>query len=170
MGILLLSLSTQTLAQNRGVVKKPARKTVKVAKLPTGHKNIVVLGKNYRYHKGVFYKKGSAGYVVVRNPIGAIIGLLPAGYLTVRISGVFYYHYYDTYYRYDPVEKVYIVIEKPEKVHTSTMDAITLVNGDVLEGNYLGVTTSTIQIEVDGDIQEISVEEIVFILFAPAIE
>lgn len=169
-GILLISLSTQTFAQDRRVVRKPKRNAVKVVKLPQGHKNIKVHGKNYHYHKGIFYKRGPAGFIAVRGPIGARVSILPPGYLSVRIGGLMFYHYYDTYYRYDPVDKVYIVIEKPEVVQANTMDVITLVNGDILEGIYLGGTRSTVQIEIDGEINEIAVEEIVSISFAPAIE
>lgn len=167
LGIFLLSQSTQTFTQDKRVVRKPK---LKVVKLPSGYKNVVVHGKNYHYHKGVFYKKSRAGFVAVRSPIGARIGMLPMGYLTVRTGGVMYYHYYDTYYRYDPVHKVYIVIEKPEEVHSSTMDEIALVNGDILEGLYLGGTRSTVQIEIDREIMEIPVEEIISITFAPSFE
>lgn len=179
-GIFLLGLPSEMMAQPRDsakkskspntvVVKKPKRQVAKVVKLPAGHKTIVVKGTNYYHHKGIFYKRRSSGFVVVRAPIGAEIPILPAGYVTIRIGGVAYYHYYATYYRYDPVKKAYIVIEKPESAEEAAFDRVHLVDGSTLEGVYMSGTQSIIQFEAAGEIMEIPIEEVVSIIFAPGV-
>ena len=102
----------------------------------------------------------------MRAPIGARIGVLPRGYVKVRLGPLTYFHHYGTYYRYDPVKKVYIVVEKPAEVEEElVLDRVTMVDGTTIDGIYMGGTQSTIQFEVDGEIEEIEVEEIASIKF-----
>lgn len=178
LGVFLLSFSTDTFAQRREkksqrektvVVKKPDRHSAKVVKLPAGHKTIVVGSAHYYYHQGVFYERSSSGYMVVRAPVGARIAALPAGYLTVHIGAGTHYYYYGTYYRYDPVERVYVVIEPPQNAEEILFDKIRLVDGSTLEGIYLGGSRSIIQFEAAGEIYEIPVKEVVAITFTPPV-
>jgi len=56
-----------------------------------------------------------ARHVYVRPVIGARVRVLPAGYVRVYFGGQPYFHYLGTYYRYCPVERVYVVVEKPQE-------------------------------------------------------
>ena len=47
------------------------------------------------------------------------------------------------------------------------LDRIQLVDGQSMDGTYVGGTKSTLQFEVDGDIKEIPVDQITSIVFAP---
>lgn len=94
----------------RRVVKT---KVVTIRKLPGGHRIIKHGRKRYYCHNGIFYKKTSKGFTIVKAPIGLKIKKLPVGFITIRIGGRKYYRFDSTYYRYDPVKKVYFVIKKP---------------------------------------------------------
>jgi hypothetical protein len=173
LGALFIALPTEALAKRKVKVKAPKRPPAKVVKLPAGHKRIVVGGIPYFYHHGVFYKEGPKGYIVAKAPVKARITVLPAGYVTVHVGKVPYYYYYGTYYVYDPDEKVYIVTEPPdeaEAVEVLALDKITLADGTTLEGIYMGGTKNIVQFEVEEKIQDILVEEIISITFAPPSE
>ena len=157
----------ETIAQRRATV---VRHRVEVTRLPRERTRVVVGDREFFYARGVFYRTGSKGFVTVAAPLGARIRVLPIGYLTVRIGAVPYYYYYGTYYRFDPAAKVYTVVNPPAGVNpppVNTLDKMELVDGRTLEGTYVGGTKSTVQFEVDGAIQEIPVEQIISIVFAP---
>lgn len=179
-GLIIISQPTESFAQHK-VKKAPAKKASvqkvhapkrvapKMVKLPAGHKKIVIGNANYFYHSGVFYKKSSAGYVVIKAPIGARIKTLPAGYVTIHFGGVPYFYYYGAYYIYDDTDREYIIVEAPE-IEESGFDRITLIDGSSIEGIYAGGTQSIIQFDVAGNIMEFPVEEVVSISFAPAVD
>ena len=179
LGAVLLSLPMETFAQRRVKpspkkvkIVAPKRRAPKVVKLPADHKTIVVGGINYYHHRGVFYKKGPAGYVVVRAPIGARIKTLPSGHVTLHIGARPYYYYYGTYYVHHPDEDVYVVVDAPtegENSYEGVFDRITLVDGSIIEGLYLGGTANTVQFEIAGEIMESSVAEVISVTFAPPI-
>ncbi len=80
------------------------------------HRRPVVIrhrGHRYYYYRGVFYRYRSRppGYVVVRAPVGVIIGALAAGFTTLVIGGLTYYYYGGVYYQ--KVPSGYVVVEKP---------------------------------------------------------
>jgi hypothetical protein len=157
----------ETIAQRRVTV---VRHRVEVTRLPRERTRVVVGGREFFYVRGVFYRTGPKGFVTVAAPLGARIRVLPVGYVTVRIGAVPYYYYYGTYYRFDPAAKVYTVVNPPAGANPlpiSTLDKMELVDGRMLEGTYVGGTRSTVQFEVDGAIQEIPVEQIISIVFAP---
>ena len=177
LGGMLVNLLAETYAQQRVkrkskkvVVRTPVRPAPKIVKLPVGHKTVRVGRVSYYYHSGIFYKKSPKGYIVARAPIGARVAVLPRGYVTLHVGAGIFYSYYGTYYRFDPVKKVYIVVDKPvdieEEVYDDTLDNIKLIDGKILTGVYLGGTGSIVQFEVDGELLEISVQEIVSITFA----
>lgn len=166
-GVAMLIQSGETVAQRRVTV---TRHRAEVARLPRERARIVVAGKEFFYARGVFYRSGPRGYVTVAAPLGARIRALPVGYVTIRVGAIPYYYYYGTYYRFDPGAKVYTVVNPPARANpppVGTLDKMELVDGQTLEGTYVGGTKSTVQFEVDGAIQEIPVEQIISIVFAP---
>jgi hypothetical protein len=183
-GLIFISQPTESYAQHKEKktpskkasvqkVHSPKRVAPEIIKLPTGHKKIVIGKANYYYNSGVFYKKSTAGYVVIKAPIGARINALPVGYITVYYHGRPYFHYYGTYYAYDDTINEYVVVEAPEEAEAfeeTGFDKITLIDGSSLEGIYVGGTQSIIQFDVAGQIMEFPVEEVVSIYFSPAME
>lgn len=166
-GVAILLQPGETIAQRRVTV---VRHRVDVTRLPRERTRVVVGGREFFYARGVFYGTGSKGFVTVAAPLGARIRVLPVGYLTARIGAVPYYYYYGTYYQFDPAAKVYTVVGPPAGANAepmSTLDKMELVDGRTLEGTYVGGTKSTVQFEVDGAIQEIPVEQVISIVFAP---
>jgi hypothetical protein len=157
----------ETVAQRRVIV---TRHRAEVARLPRERTRVVVAGKEFFYSRGVFYRSGPKGYVTVAAPSGARIRVLPVGYVTIRIGAIPYYYYYGTYYQFDPASKVYTVVSPPAGASpqaVSTLDKMELVDGRTLEGTFIGGTKSTVQFEVDGAVQEIPIDQIISIVFAP---
>jgi len=89
----------------------PKYRTV-VLSAPSGSV-IVTKGSNtYRYHKGIYYRKGSNGFVIIRPARGIRIRRLPVGHRVVVSAGRNYYYYYGTFY--SAVGDEYEVIDAPE--------------------------------------------------------
>jgi len=145
-----------------------AAKPKVIVKLPSGHKKIVVKGNPYYHHAGVWYKHGPSGYKVIRAPRNARVKVLPVGYSTVVVKDVHYFHYYGTYYRLDKGSKEYYVVDAP--VETPNKDVLTLYDGDVLKGRYLGGSEDIVEFQVGDDVYEIDASEIVSIHFEPPSE
>jgi Family of unknown function (DUF6515) len=137
-------------------------------KLPSGHKKINVKGNPYYHHAGVWYKHGASGYKIIKAPRGARITVLPVGHTIVVVGKVKYFHYYGTYYRHDLDSKEYYVVDTP--VETPTTDILTLYDGDVLNGRYLGGNEEKVEFQVGDDVYEIDASEIVSIHFEPPSE
>ena len=170
--IAMLIQHGETSAQGRGGQRRVTvvRHRTEVTRLPRERAKVVVGGREFFYARGVFYRTGPKGFVTVAAPLGARIRVLPVGYVTVRIGAVPYYYYYGTYYQFDPAAKVYTVVGPPAAANpppVSTLDKMELVDGRTLEGTYVGGTNSTVQFEVNGTVQEIPVEQIISIVFAP---
>ena len=70
-------------------------------------------GEPYYFREGVWYRRGGPGYVVARPPIGMRVAILPAFYTTLWFGGIPYYYADYAYYRWDPVERVYVVSDAP---------------------------------------------------------
>jgi hypothetical protein len=78
-------------------------------------------GQQYYYDNGVYYQPSNGGYTAVTPPIGAVVGYLPAGYLTVPVGDATYYYYAGVFYvsqggsfRVVPAPEGAIVTEIPE--------------------------------------------------------
>lgn len=82
-----------------------------VRKLPRGYRRAWHHRKPYFYNRGVFYRRGPSGFIVVSAPRGAIAVSLPVGYQRLWIDGTVYYAYGGTFYRRVP--SGYIVTEPP---------------------------------------------------------
>ncbi len=87
-------------------------------KLPKGAISLKVGKQNYHSHKGVFYRKTSDGYRVVKAPKGGFVRRLPFGYKRVVVRGKTYYNYNDAFYI--KVSKGFRVVEAPTEVTVVT--------------------------------------------------
>lgn len=86
----------------------------RVPSLPDGYRHYRHDGQSYFFHGGVWYQPRGTRFVVVRPPIGLIIGVLPAFYTTLWFGGVPYYYADDVYYRWRPDLHGYIVVDPPD--------------------------------------------------------
>ncbi len=93
--------------------RAPRHRTV-IKVLPNGHKRVVVKGVPYYYHRGVFYRPGASGYVVVDAPLGFRIGSLPSGASELWVGGDTYYYHNGNYFRWNPARKAYVVVSAPQ--------------------------------------------------------
>ena len=133
--------------------------------------------------KSRFYNKKSFGSKHFRKPswvdyltrphyypkIGTRFSFLPHGYISFRIGSYWFFAYQGTYYRYDPVYRTYVVIEKPviKSNYTSTKwDRITLMDGSTIEGAYLSGDSEKVVFEVGNAILEIPNSEIQVLSFS----
>lgn len=108
--ILLLNICSSSFAQERRVPREKRRVEVKT------HNNcneIIVKERHYFFRSGIFYEKGSKGYIGVTAPVGARINVLPLGYKIIRRKRATFYFFGGAYYRFIPREKIYVVVEKP---------------------------------------------------------
>ena len=152
------------------VVKPPVRHrgTVKiVTALPAAPRTVVVGGKRHFYASGIFYEKHPRGYVIVRAPIGARVGVLPPGHLRVVLGGTVYFNYYGTYYQLDPARGDYVVVT-PLRAASGDEDVVLLVDGETMAGRLLASDGDTIDFLVDGEVYEVPLADVVSITFAPA--
>ena len=109
LGIMLSGLGAEALAQ-----KAPGRRHAKVVRvLPAGHKAIVVGGSKYHYHNGVYYRRGSSGYVVAPAPVGATLVKLSPGFTMVVVAGTPYFYSHGAFYRQNPRRNAYVVVAAP---------------------------------------------------------
>ena len=56
-------------------------------------------GVGYHFHQGIWYAPGVHGYLVVRPPVGIVIGELPPFFTALTIAGVAYLYANGVYYR-----------------------------------------------------------------------
>ncbi len=68
--------------------------------LPGGFASLVIGGSRYYYCDGVYYQRGSGGYIIVPTPIGAVVETYPPGCRRAIVNGVTYYTADGIYYRY----------------------------------------------------------------------
>ncbi|HUL52952.1 MAG TPA: DUF6515 family protein [Opitutaceae bacterium] len=82
--------------------------------LPHGYLDIVVGRDHYYSYRGVFYRRGPHGYMVVRAPRGAVVRVLPPHCARIYAGNVVYYRFGDVYYQ--PVRQGYVVVDPPTTV------------------------------------------------------
>ena len=168
--VMIVAQSSPVAAQHRSEGRSRGRTPV-VANLPAERTQVRVGGREYFYARGLFYRTGPRGYVVTRGPIGARVRVLPPGFVTLQIGGGPFFSYYGTYYRFDRIHRDYVVVEPPPGAPTPlTMDRVTMADGRTIEGTYLGGTQSTVQIDVGGKVEDLSIDQILSIEFAPPSE
>ena len=91
----------------------------RVRELPRRRRPVVVRDRRYYYHRGMYYRPRPPGYVVVRAPIGARVGVMPPGYISFLIGPRHYFYANLTYYLWEPRRREYVVVEKPEGIENS---------------------------------------------------
>jgi len=70
-------------------------------------------GRRYFYHNGLFFRKSGIKFVIVAPPIGAIVPVLPFGFVTFTFGPRIVYYYLDGVY-YKPVPEGYVVVPESE--------------------------------------------------------
>lgn len=95
----------------------------RVTLLPRTYVRIVVSGWPYFYYDGIFYRQYIGGYIVVRAPIGAVVNLIPLGFIAFSLGGFTYYYVNDTYYIWDEEHEAYVVVDKPDGAEKAMAEA-----------------------------------------------
>ncbi len=81
------------------------------AHLPRGAVEVSVGRDRYYTHRGVYYRPGPNGYVVVRAPRGIIIRELPPRTTRIHVGSRVYYRHGNVYYERGPAG--YVVVDAP---------------------------------------------------------
>lgn len=79
---------------------------------PIDYLPVIVNGTTFFYAAGMFYQRGSDGYVLVTPPLGAVVPVLPEGYMMVTVNGATYYYFNHVYYTMNP-SGAYVVASDP---------------------------------------------------------
>ena len=94
-----------------------------VRALPRGYITVGYRTGPYYYNSGIWYRRGGAGFVVVRPAIGLFVPVLPAFYSTIWYGGVPYYYADDVYYRWRADRRGYEVSEAPPRCAAVTTES-----------------------------------------------
>lgn len=167
--LLMLTVSNDVFARSHAEVvhKKDYAKFVR--NLPKEHARINISGKPYYFHNGVFYKKSTKGYVVVKTPVGARVKALPRGHTVVRVGGKKYYKHLGVYFDFDPIRKVYVVVGTPTTefvIEYPSLQRVHMTDGSIYDGIFLGGTKDIVELEAGEEIWEIPVVDIEYISFS----
>jgi len=130
------------------------------------HHRIDVHGHRYFFSGGLFYEYGPLGYVLVRAPIGAHVPFLPDGYRTFVHGGITFYLHLGTYFRFDPIMRVYVVVDPPVYDY-DLQDVLYLRDGEIMVGHLLRTDSEMVDFLMDGEIYEIPLEDVESIEIAP---
>jgi hypothetical protein len=95
---------------------------------PQGFAEISVGRERYYTRRGVFYRRGPRGYVVVRAPRGAVVRVLPPVYTRIYAGGAWYYRSGNVYY--SAVPGGYAVVDAPVTVAQAAPPPPVAVSGD----------------------------------------
>ena len=171
-GSLVALQTSDALAQRKDRKERKEHKArpERVVANPPAKRTRIVAGRNqYEYAHGVFYRPGPKGYIAVRGPVGARIRTLPPGYISFQIGGAPFFFYFGTYYRFDAPTREYVVVAPPPGAPTVPgLDQVNLITGESVNGTFVGGTQSTVQVDVDGNVREIPIDQIVSVIFAPS--
>jgi hypothetical protein len=83
--------------------------------LPNGYLDVVVGREHFYSHRGIFYRRGPHGLMVVRAPRGAVVRVLPPRCARIYAGNVIYYRFGDVYYQ--PVPQGFMVVDPPATVN-----------------------------------------------------
>jgi len=82
--------------------------------LPHGYVDVVVGHEHYYSYRGMFYRRGPRGFVVVHAPRGAIVRELPPHCARIYAGHAIYFRFGDVYYQ--EVPGGYVVVDAPTAV------------------------------------------------------
>ena len=114
-----------------------------VRKLPRGYKRAWYKKTPYFYSRGVFYRPGPSGYIVVKAPIGAIVVSLPVGNQRIWVDGSSYYVYGGIFYKRVP--KGFVVAQTPDTVVVDEIDPA-IVNPSQAASGEVSVTAPVLNV------------------------
>jgi hypothetical protein len=144
---------------------------VKQESLPKDRDEIIIGEDQYYADHGVFYKKHPEGYKISKAPKGAHVKHVPDGMRRVRRHDRDYFVFYHTWYIYDDVERVYIVVDsQDDNVNDYESDTIYLVNGSVMVGTFVGGNSDYVKFLFNGSTQRIPKDEIIYLEFGAELE
>jgi hypothetical protein len=86
--------------------------------LPAGYRPYFHGADRFYFSGGIWYAPSGAGFIVVRPPVGLVIGVLPPYYSTVWFAGVPYYYADNVYYTWQPDQNGYVVSDPPPNADT----------------------------------------------------
>jgi hypothetical protein len=92
-------------------------------RLPEAYRVLVHKNTRYYYHSGVWYRRSTAGFIVVLPPIGVAIPILPPFYTVLWVGGVPYYYANGIYYVWYPAQQAYVVTSPPPESAVSDKPA-----------------------------------------------
>jgi len=94
--------------------KNTVHRQLRVNQLPRTHHRVTYRGTPYYFWGGHFYRQSGGLYVGITAPIGAVVPVLPGGFITVGTGPRRYYYYAGVYYR--PAQQGYTVVEQPSNI------------------------------------------------------
>jgi hypothetical protein len=106
--------------------------------LPHGYLDVNVGRDHFYMHRGIYYRRGPHGYMVVPAPRGAIIRVLPPHCPRYYVNGVFYYRYGDVFYQ--EVPNGYVVCEPPVTVVQQAATAVPTPPAQQYQSVWVGQT------------------------------
>ena len=87
------------------------RNAVRVISIKTPDQKVYWNGHWYFVHQGFFFKKEQHGYIRVSPPIGLTVKVLPRQFVRVKLNGQWRYNYSGVHFRWNNVDKSYVVIK-----------------------------------------------------------
>ncbi len=81
-------------------------------RVPSEYQEIRGKNENYYFRKGVYYRKGPRGFVVVSPPRGLVVPVMPPGFETLIVAGVTHFLFGGVYYHKAPGG--YMVVDEPQ--------------------------------------------------------
>ncbi len=73
-----------------------------------------ISGVKYHYSDGIYYRKITKGFKVVKAPKMLRIKKMPTGFITLKVNRVPFFYYFGTFYKQDNITKEYEVVTPPE--------------------------------------------------------
>ncbi len=98
-------------AQNK---HRHVQKTKTLHVLPSSHLRVSHRGKSYFYTGGRFYRHEKGAYVTIAAPFGAVVPVLPRGYVSFGVGINRYFYFQGIYYR--RIDDGYEVVKQPAGV------------------------------------------------------
>jgi len=134
---------THRRGRRRVISPRVSRRGHVVPRLPRGYRRTWRKRDAYYYNRGIFYRRGSSGYIVIGAPVGAVVVSLPVGYRRMWVGDAWYYAYGGVFYRRGP--SGYVVVEAPAAVDVQ-YDAPVLVQPSETVTGEVSVTVDILNV------------------------